>query len=223
MKLLYVYGKEGRMRFVSHLDLQRFLMRALNRTCLPIAFSKGFNPHPILSIAGALAMGYESDYEVFEVKIEGSIDKETALKTMRDALPADMPIKDVLFREDNFPSMMSLVKMADYAITPQAAKEQLFSAAETFKAMPSCMGVRKTKSGEREVDVRKLCVDIDVKDASIIARLMLTEQDTLKPDLLINTLSGIAGIEIPACRYRRLMLLGADKSGEIKPITEIGV
>ena len=32
MKLIYVFGKEGRMRFVSHLDLQRLLQRALNRT-----------------------------------------------------------------------------------------------------------------------------------------------------------------------------------------------
>ena len=223
MKLVYIYGKEGRMRFVSHLDLQRFLMRALNRTCLPIAFSKGFNPHPLLSIAGALAMGHESDYEVFEVRIEGSIDKDTALKTMRDALPPDMPIKDVLFREDNFPSMMSLVKMADYVIMPQASNAELCKAAESFKAMDSVMGIRKTKSGEREVDVRKLCIDISTDGEKLYARLMLTEQDTLKPDLLIKTLCDIAGIEPPAFRYKRLKLLGTDRDGKIKPITEIGV
>ena len=89
MKLVYVFSKKGRLRFVSHLDLQRFLMRALNRTCLPIAFSQGFNPHPLLSIAGALAMGYDSDYEVFEVKIDKEIDLQTALATMQAALPED--------------------------------------------------------------------------------------------------------------------------------------
>ena len=223
MKLIYVFGKEGRMRFVSHLDLQRFLQRALNRTCLPIAFSKGFNPHPLMSIAGALAMGYESDYEVFEVRIEGTIDKATALDTMRKALPGDMPVKRVLFREDSFPAMMSLVKMADYTIRPARDYEALASAAARFNDMDSCMGIRKTKSGEREVDVRKLCVALSADGGLLRARLMLTEQDTLKPDLLLSTLSEIAGIPVPDCRVRRNLLLGQDKTGAIKPITEITV
>ena len=221
MKLIYVFGKEGRMRFVSHLDLQRFLQRALNRTCLTIAFSKGFNPHPIMSIAGALAMGYESDYEVFEVRIEGEIDADTALETMRRALPADMPVKQVLFREDSFPAMMSLVKMADYTIVPSRDYDLLASACECFNAMTSCMGIRKTKSGEREADVRKLCIDLKAQDGKLFARLMLTEQDTLKPDLLLSTLSDIAGISVPDCRVRRNLLLGQDKNGDLKPITEI--
>ena len=223
MKLVYVFGKEGRIRFVSHLDLQRFLMRALNRTCLPIAFSKGFNPHPLMSIAGALAMGYESDYEVFEVRIEGTIDRQTALETMRAALPPDMPIKRVIFRDDSFPAMMSLVKMADYTISPESNFEALKQAAHAFNAMDTCMGIRKTKSGEREVDVRKLCIALAAEEGALRARLMLTEQDTLKPDLLMNTLSAIAGIETPVYRVRRNALLGADKSGEIRPITEITV
>lgn len=221
MKLIYIFGKEGRMRFVSHLDLQRFLQRALNRTCLPIAFSKGFNPHPIMSIAGALAMGYESDYEVFEVRIEGEIDAAAALETMRRALPADMPVKQVLFREDSFPAMMALVRMADYTIIPAKDYEALADASERFNAMQTCMGIRKTKSGEREVDVRKLCINLEAQNGALKARLMLTEQDTLKPDLLMVTLSGIAGIAVPDCRVRRNLLLGQDKDGGIKPITEI--
>ena len=223
MKLIYVFGKEGRMRFVSHLDLQRFLQRALNRTCLNIAYSKGFNPHPLMSIAGALAMGYESDYEVFEVRIEGTIDEKTALETMRAALPADMPVKQVLFRDDTFPAMMSLVKMADYTISPASDCDRLANASEKFMLMESFMGIRKTKSGEREVDVRKLCIRLTACEDKLHARLMLTEQDTLKPDLLIATLCSIAGIDVPACRVRRNLLLGENAHGEIVPITEIGV
>ena len=223
MKLIYVFGKEGRIRFVSHLDLQRFLQRALNRTCLPIAYSKGFNPHPVMSIAGALAMGYESDYEVFEVKIEGSINKQTALETMRSALPPDMPVKRVLFRDDSFPAMMALVKMADYNIIPQYDYEALAMAVDHFLAMDTCMGIRKTKSGERKIDIRKLCIALKAENGSLSTRLMLTEQDTLKPDLLLSTLCEIVGIAVPDCRVRRKLLLGQDKSGEIRPITEVTV
>ena len=221
MKLVYVYGKEGRMRFVSHLDLQRFLQRALNRTCLPIAFSKGFNPHPILSIAGALAMGYESDYEVFEVKIEGTVDKSTALETMKNALPEDMPIKQVIFRDDSFPSMMSLVKMADYEITPRDSLPELQSAASAFMRTESFMGLRKTKSGEKEIDVRKLCLKLEMQNGVILTRLMLTEQDTLKPDVLMHSLCTLAGIDDVSFRAKRTGLLGVDRYGAVKLITEL--
>ena len=44
MRTLLRFGKTSRLRFVSHLDLQRFFQRALNRTGLPIAYSQGFNP-----------------------------------------------------------------------------------------------------------------------------------------------------------------------------------
>ena len=57
MRTLLRFGKNSRLRFVSHLDLQRFFQRALNRTGLPIAFSQGFNPHAVMSFASALAVG----------------------------------------------------------------------------------------------------------------------------------------------------------------------
>ncbi len=56
MRIIYEFGKKGRLRFISHLDLQRFMMRALRRTDLPVAYSHGFNPHPQMSFASALAM-----------------------------------------------------------------------------------------------------------------------------------------------------------------------
>ena len=63
MRTLLRFGKNTRLRFVSHLDLQRFFQRALNRTGLPVAFSQGFNPHPLMSFASALAVGWTSEYE----------------------------------------------------------------------------------------------------------------------------------------------------------------
>ena len=36
MRAMIRFGKQPRLRFISHLDLQRFFQRALNRTGLPI-------------------------------------------------------------------------------------------------------------------------------------------------------------------------------------------
>ncbi|MBR6009753.1 MAG: TIGR03936 family radical SAM-associated protein [Clostridia bacterium] len=221
MKLVYVFSKIGRLRFVSHLDLQRFLLRALNRTNLDLAFSQGFNPHPLLSLAGALAMGYESEYEVFEVRINGDMSREAALETMRAALPPDLYIKDVKLKPDNHPSMMSLVKMADYTISFSSGYEAVRRGAEAFLSSPSVIGIRKTKSGEKEVDVRALCKGIEILECGVKARLMLTEAETLKPDLLVETMCRLGGCEIPEYRVMRNALLGLDPNGEPVPVAEL--
>ena len=37
MRMMVRFGKNARLRFISHLDLQRFMMRALRRTDLPVS------------------------------------------------------------------------------------------------------------------------------------------------------------------------------------------
>ena len=221
MKLVYVFSKTGRLRFVSHLDLQRFLLRALNRTSLDLAFSQGFNPHPLLSLAGALAMCYESEYEVFEVRINGEMSREAALETMHAALPPDLYIKDVKLRPDNHPSMMSLVKMADYTVSFTCDLDAIKRGAEAFWNSSCVMGMRKTKSGEKEVDVRALCKGLEILENGVKARLMLTEAETLKPDLLVDTLCRLGGCEVPEYRVMRNSLLGTDESGTAVPVAEL--
>lgn len=40
------FCKEGKMRFIGHLDMLRTFQRALQRANVELVFSQGFNPHP---------------------------------------------------------------------------------------------------------------------------------------------------------------------------------
>ena len=221
MRTLLRFGKNSRLRFVSHLDLQRFFQRALNRTGLPIAFSQGFNPHPVMSFASALAMGWTSEYEVLDVKLAAPMGRGRVEEAMRAALPEDLPVFGARSVDDRFPAAMSLVRCADYCITPEGAEaEAVLAAVERFLAAESVMGVRKTKSGEREIDLRPLARSLKVREGILYARLMLTERDTLKPDVLLAGLAGLAGVEAPRARVHRLCLLGENAAGEAVPLME---
>ena len=221
MKVIYRFGKLGRLKFVSHLDLQRYMQRALNRTGLPVAYSLGFNPHPVMSFASALAMGWESEYEVFEVKLAKPVKKDEALDRMRAALPEEMPVYEVKMTDDTHPSMMSLVKMAEYRITPSEKLDEIKAGAREFLFSESVMAVRKTKSSEREIDIRPLCAHLTCDTDALIARLMLTEVDTLKPDLLMDSVCKLSGIEAPSFKIERKLLLGEDRDGKLKPLMEL--
>ena len=55
MRIIARFEKNDSVRFVSHLDVQRLFHRAMRRAGLPIAYSNGFNPHPLMSFATALS------------------------------------------------------------------------------------------------------------------------------------------------------------------------
>lgn len=219
MRALFLFGKNDRLRFVSHLDLQRFVQRAFNRTRLPIAFSNGFNPHPVMSFASALAMGWTSEYEIFDIKLTQDVDREFALAEMRRALPPDMPVIDVSLVDDRHPKMMASLELADYRVTlPEASAQAIIAQVEPFLAAESVMAVRKTKSGEKLTDIRPMAVSIVPEGNVLLMRLSANETSTLKPDLVISVLAERAGIAAPDVRIHRTALLGRDSDGSIVPL-----
>ncbi len=217
MRALIRFGKQPRLRFISHLDLQRFFQRAVNRTGLPIAWSQGFNPHPVMSFGSALALGWTSEYEVIDIKLAAPMGRGRVEAAVRAALPEDLPVLEVRMIDDKHPAPMALVRMSDYRITLNGG-DAVLNQVDAFLDRDSVMAMRKTKSGEREVDIRPLCVEMQKTDDGLFCRLMLTEKDTLKPDLLLKALSDMAGVEPPEARIHRLALLGLDADGAVKPL-----
>lgn len=59
---------------VGQNDFEAFFHRALRRTGLPLSYSQGFHPHPLLSFAEALPVGIESEFEPFELSLWRRID-----------------------------------------------------------------------------------------------------------------------------------------------------
>lgn len=220
MRAMIRFGKQPRLRFISHLDLQRFFQRALNRTGLPVAYTQGFNPHPVMSFASALALGWTSEYEILDFKLSVPMGRQRTEEAVRAALPVDLPVLEVRMVDDRHPAPMAMVCAADYAIAIEDAPA-LLTAAEDFWARDEVMAVRKTKSGEREINIRPLALALVPVEGGFRARLRLTERDTLKPDLLIAKLAEMAGIEPPAARIHRLCLLGEAESGALRPLMEL--
>ena len=222
MRAMIRFEKRPRLRFISHLDLQRFFQRAVNRTGLPIAYSQGFNPHPVMSFGSALALGWTSEYEIIDIKLSAPMGRKRTEDAIRAALPEDLPVLEVRMVDDRHPAPMALVKMADYRVTLDGE-----SAAETLAQIPAFMAresvpaVKKTKSGEKEINARPLVISMEPFEGGFNARLMLTERDSIKPDLLLTLLAEMAGVEPPEARIHRLALLGEDEAGQLRPLMEL--
>lgn len=220
--MLVRFGKNPRLRFISHLDLQRFLHMALNRSGLPIQYSQGFNPHPLMAFGSALALGWTSEYEVLDVRLGAPMGRKTCEEAMRRALPEDLPVYEVRLAEDRRPSAMAQVYASDYhvSLTGAGARETI-AAIPAFLAEDAVTAMKKTKSGEKEVNIRPLVLSLSAAEDGFDARLMLTEREGLKADLLARTLAARAGVECPEMRVHRRTLLGRDEAGELRPLMEL--
>ena len=63
------YTKLGRMKFVSHLDMNRLMIRVIRKSGIPVWYTEGFNPHPYYSFALALSLGFESSCEILDFNL----------------------------------------------------------------------------------------------------------------------------------------------------------
>jgi radical SAM-linked protein len=117
MKYLANFLKEGRMVYISHLDLQRMVLRALRMAGLRPAYTQGFHPHAKLSLALPLSLGYASDDEYFEFEIERDIDPAEAADRLNAVFPAGVRVKRIFAKPDAVrKSLASLITAVTYEI-----------------------------------------------------------------------------------------------------------
>lgn len=82
-----VFSKTGRARYMSHLDLNRAMIRALRRAKLPVWYTEGFNRHPYVTFAAPLSLGYEGLHETMDLRLEEDVPMEELVSRLGAVLP----------------------------------------------------------------------------------------------------------------------------------------
>lgn len=87
------YSKNGLLVFISHLDNLRLFQRAARRAGMPLSFTKGFNPHPRISITRALKLGLASDSLEAIFYLDSKIEPARFKDALNSQLPNGVEIK----------------------------------------------------------------------------------------------------------------------------------
>ncbi|MBU2541044.1 MAG: TIGR03936 family radical SAM-associated protein [Candidatus Omnitrophica bacterium] len=87
------FSKCGLMRYISHLDLLRLFRRAASRAKIALELTRGFNPHPKISINRALKLGEESDALFCQFGLEAKMDTQEFASRLQQELPEGISIK----------------------------------------------------------------------------------------------------------------------------------
>ncbi|MEW6203149.1 MAG: TIGR03936 family radical SAM-associated protein [bacterium] len=106
MLYLLKYRKCWEARFISHLDLLRGIQRALRRSALPLDFSRGFNPHPIISfVTSPLPVSYTSETELLSFTLKNAVDIEQIIAQLARAFPPGVVPVEVQTTDKNTTSL----------------------------------------------------------------------------------------------------------------------
>ena len=197
------FQKNGTAVNCSHLDLLRSIQRILRRAAWPVAYSQGFNPHPILSFAQALSLGMESFGEYFEVTLAQEADIDRLLRAFNENAPKGLWAKDARVMAQKEPSAMALVQGAEYRFVPayDTDKPKVQRAYEALIAKESHPFVRRSKKGEKTVDMLPMVHDLRWEENDCYALLSCGEAN-LPPMAFWQAAEQLAGQEIP-CRVDR--------------------
>jgi len=112
------FSKTGRLRFLSHLELNRTIFRAIRRAGLPIAYSEGFHPQPKINYATPLSVGMESEQEFMDLELLplGNFTTEQIVERMNAELPSDINFNTATFIPLQLPSLSAIMEKQRYII-----------------------------------------------------------------------------------------------------------
>ena len=117
MRIIARFEKGEAVRFVSHLDIQRTFQRAFRRANIPLAYSQGFNPHPLLSFATALSLGYTSEAEWFDVKLAQDMCSDAFRDAVNAVLPGGFRILEAAAAAEGLSALTALMAAASYTLS----------------------------------------------------------------------------------------------------------
>jgi len=195
--------KHGYMVFTSHLDLIRLFKNAFKIAGIKLVFSYGFSPHPKMSFAQPLSLGYSSSYEVLEFETKEGPEPDEIKEKMNRVLPEGVRILSVS-RGYEEKSLASRVKAATYEITIPAGESHLNEGdklCQRFLQAEKIIAEKKQKKtgAKGEIDIKKMIRSFTaetVDDNSVIyANLDTGSLSNLSPELLISAFISFAGIK----------------------------
>ncbi len=212
-----VFGKDQECRYISHLDLNRVMLRAVQKSGLNIWRTEGFNTHPYITFALPLSLGYVSRCETMDFRLLDDDEDMDAVPAMLNAcLPAGIRVYSCCDAVHKPADITAAVYTVELSVSPDAdAAVDLYPAMTSFLSLSSVMVEKKTKKGMKTVDLRPLILDCTAERCDGGVRLTMTlpagPSENINPSLFVTAFSAYCRTELYSVITREKILI---KDGE---------
>lgn len=199
MKIRIKFRKTGIMKFIGHLDVMRYFQKAIRRADVEICYSGGFSPHQIMSFAAPLGVGITSNGEYVDIEVHSTGTTAEMLERLNAVMAEGFEIAEYKLLPDTAANAMSSVAAADYTLTfrpgyepEEESAEEWFKKLTAFFDQPQVMVLKKTKKGEKEMDLKPLIYDLgviagnDAAQSQLFMKISTGSASNIKPELLLD-------------------------------------
>lgn len=201
MKVRIKFSKYGPVKFIGHLDVMRYFQKAIRRAEIDIAYSEGFNPHQIMSFAAPLSVGHTSEGEYFDIELNSFTSEDDLLHRLQSVMVEGIDILQVQLLKEGEQNAMASVKAASYLITfrdetilPTGWQEELTS----FYAKSFIPVIKKTKKGEKEINLKDSIYQLEIRENSGIYMLLdASSGGNIKPGFVLDSFFDTLNYKLP--------------------------
>lgn len=202
------FAKRGYMIYTSHLDMQRLFKRAFKRAGIDLSYSQGYNPHPLMSFAQPLSLGYYSESEFLEFKTKEDHSERFIEKKLNEVMPKGLVVLSCARMGDQEKTLASRCVAAGYKIildhngNAEAAKAMNDKVPE-YLDQQEIVAYKKTKKKKEPVPtdikpkIRKLESEVVCDKVIMTTELDAGSDSNLSPELLISTFIAFSGYDLP--------------------------
>ena len=84
MKKRLFFNKYEEMKYISHLDLLRFMDRILRKSGIPVKYSQGFHTRPKISLGNPISLGTDAFNEAMDIELREDMTNEELFKRLNN-------------------------------------------------------------------------------------------------------------------------------------------
>ena len=165
-----LFEKKQNMKYISHLDLNRCMVRSVRRSGLPAWYTEGFHPHLYLMFPLALSLGTESICEVMDLRLTEEIPATEILERLNAVFPEGLYARQVhepVHQAQDITHAAYLLEL----VAPEI--EDLAACWEKFSNQPEILVQKRTKKGFREMDIRPFLQVEEIQKQDDFLRLVI--------------------------------------------------
>lgn len=192
------FKKDYECRYISHLDLNRCMLRALHKSKLPVWHTEGFNPHPFATFPLPLSLGFRGINECMDVKLE---DENYSFKEIISKLNACLPRGINVFDVTEPVMKAGKIAFAEFSIKLSCENANTTVIAERlskFLELDKIEIEKKSKKGLKNVDIKQGIKSFRTEEKFdfVLFNVILSagSSDNLNPNLLISAFENFSGL-----------------------------
>lgn len=187
------FAKEGRAKYISHLDLMHAMQRAMARCEMPLWFTEGFNQHAYVSVALPLSTGYSGEWELLDFNLLSESVPVNAVEALNAVFPeglraieiyplsdGGMPLRDIAWSK--YRITWSFTDGVPVGFVKDVS--ELFSR-ETIEI------VKRSKRGEKLVNMRDFFTEVQFTEQEnqvVVEVITAAGNNNMSPEYLTRSI-----------------------------------